>query len=144
MATTEQIELMLHKLEQTHPASFFKRTDEVQAGIGAVLKLLAESPQPVTAGRISDALNISTARVAVLIRKMVGKGLVTKEHDILDARITIVKLTDFGEQTILKMKEEIYGIMGKVIDEVGIERLTEFLEIAGEIRKVTDPPEFRF
>lgn len=144
MATTEQIELMMRKLDKAHPAAFFKRADEVQAGIGAVLKLLAESSQPVTAGRISDALNISTARVAVLIRKMVGKGLVTKEQGLLDARITIVRLTDLGEKTIREMKEEMYGVMGRVIDAVGIERLTEFLEIAEEIRKVTEPPEFKF
>lgn len=144
MATTEQIELMFQKLDKTQPATFFKYADEVQVGIGAVLKLLIESSQPLTAGEISENLNISTARVAVLLKKMVGKGLVTKEHGLLDARITIVKLTDLGEETIKKMKEEMYHVMGQVIDVVGLDRLLDFFEIADEIRNVTDSPEFRF
>ena len=75
MATTEQIEMMLRKVNKARPSEFFKHSDETQAGIGAVLRLL-DSSQSATAGQIGDALNISTARVAVLIRKMVEKGLV--------------------------------------------------------------------
>lgn len=143
MATTEQIEFMLQKLDKAHPSAFFKRADGVQAGIGAVLRLLGESSRSVTAGEISEALNISTARVAVLIRKMVSKGLVTKEQGLIDGRITIVKLTELGEKTLQEMREEMYHLVGKIIDTVGIERLSEFLEIAEEIKNVTEPQTFR-
>ena len=70
MATTAQIERMLAELEGIHPVAFFRRMDETQAGIGAVLRLLHTSEEEITAGKISEVLNISTARVAVLIRKM--------------------------------------------------------------------------
>ncbi len=143
MATTEQIEMMLRKVNKARPSEFFKHSDETQAGIGAVLRLL-DSSQSATAGQIGDALNISTARVAVLIRKMVEKGLVTKEHGLLDARLTIVRLTELGKKTIQELKEEMYQTMGNVIDAVGMERLSEFLEIAEEIRKATKPPELKF
>lgn len=144
MATTEEIELILHKLDQAHPKTLFKRADEIQAGIGAVLRLLSASSSPVTAGQISDALNISTARAAVLIRKMVEKGLVTKERGLLDARVTLVKLTDLGEKTIRERKDEMYHMIGKVIDQVGIERLSDFIEIAEEIKNITESRELRF
>ena len=48
MATIAQIERMLAELERIHPVAFFRRMDETQAGIGAVL-----------------------------IRKMAAKGLIT-------------------------------------------------------------------
>lgn len=142
MATEAQIERMLKRLERVHPVDCFKRIDEVQAGIGAVLRLLYESNEAVTAGRISEVLGVSTARVAVLIRKMVSKGLIIKEHGVMDARITIVRLTEFGTQTFEKMKEDLYRQMGIVIDTIGEERLIEFITIAEEIQGTITPPKF--
>lgn len=144
MATKAEIELMLEKIERVHPVKVFKRVDETQAGIGAVLRLLDQSCETVTAGKISDELKVSTARVAVLLKKMETKGLIIKERSHLDARITVVKLTKLGTQTITSMREEMYQQMGRVIDEVGKERLLEFIEIAGEIKNVMTPPKFNF
>ena len=144
MATTAQIERMLAELEGIHPVAFFRRMDETQAGIGAVLRLLHTSEEEITAGKISEVLNISTARVAVLIRKMAAKGLITKARSSADARVTMVGLTELGVRTVEEMRREMYRQMGLVIDAVGEERLREFLEIAAEIRAAVNPPQFCF
>lgn len=144
MATKAEIEMMLEKVERVHPVHVFKRVDETQAGIGAVLRLLEKSSEIVTAGKISEELNISTARVAVLLKKMEAKGLIKKERSADDARITVVKLTSLGTRTVTKMRDDIYQQMGRVIDEVGKERLLEFIEIAGEIKNVMTPPKINF
>lgn len=144
MATRMQIERMLEKLEHAHPDDFFKHVDETQAGIGAVLRLLYISNDTVTAGKISDELMVSTARVAVLLKKMVSKGLITKEHSPIDARITLVKLTEYGAKTIEEMRDGVYQQMGIVIDTVGEERLLEFITIAEEIKNAITPPKFNF
>ena len=134
MATGEQIERMLRRLEKVNPMAVFKSVDETQAGIGAVLHLLNEASETVTAGKISETLNVSTARVAVLLKKMAAKGLITKEHSATDGRITVVRLTEKGVQTIMKIQDEIYHQVGHVIDVVGEEKLIEFIQIAGEIQ----------
>lgn len=144
MATRAQIEMVVERMKQAHPAHFFKCVDEMQVGIGAALQLLYESEEEVTAGRISDELKVSTARVAVLIRKMVSKGLVTKEQSARDARVTIVRLTDFGTRTVEEVWEEICRKIGTVIDTVGEERLLTFISIAEEIKNSVSPPEFHF
>ena len=144
MATIAQIERMLAELERIHPVAFFRRMDETQAGIGAVLRLLYTSEEEITAGKISEVLNISTARVAVLIRKMAAKGLITKARSSADARVTMVGLTELGVKTVEEMRREMYRQMGLVIDAVGEERLREFLEIAAEIRAAVNPPQFCF
>lgn len=144
MATTAQIERMLAELEGIHPVAFFRRMDETQAGIGAVLRLLHTSEEEITAGKISEVLNISTARVAVLIRKMAAKGLITKARSSADARVTMVGLTELGVRTVEEMRREMYRQMGLVIDAVGEERLREFLKIATEIRAAVNPPQFCF
>ena len=89
---------------------------------------------------ISDRLDISTARVAVLLKKMVAKGLITKEKDPIDARVTIVKLTEYGRETIEHMWADVKAQMGKVIDEIGEDRLLEYIEINKEIRRIVTPP----
>ena len=142
METIAQIERMLAELERIHPVAFFRRMDETQAGIGAVLRLLHTSEEEITAGKISEVLNISTARVAVLIRKMAAKGLITKARSSVDARVTMVGLTELGVRTVEGMRREMYQQMGLVIDAVGEERLREFLKIAAEIRAAVNPPQF--
>ena len=133
MATKEQVEAMLEKMKATRPYHFFQRLDETQAGTGAVLFLLYDANGTVSAGQISDSLKISTARVAALLKKMETKGLITREHGILDARVTIVKLTDLGSQMIQNMQAAMYQQMERILDKIGEERLLEFFEIAREI-----------
>ena len=140
MATDKQISNILRQMVSAHPAEFFKHMDDTRAGIGAVLRLLYTVDTPVTAGMISEQLGVSTARVAVLLKKMDAKGLITKEKDPIDARVTIVKLTDFGRETIERMWEEVKSQVGKVIDEIGEDRLLEYIEISKEIGRIVSPP----
>jgi len=144
MATDKQISNMLKQMMAAHPVEFYKHMDDTRAGIGAVLRLLYMTDAPITAGTISDRLDISTARVAVLLKKMDVKGFITKEKDPIDARVTIVNLTDFGRKTIESMWEEVKSQMGKVIDEIGEERLLEYIEISKEIRRIVSPPTDHF
>lgn len=144
MATDEQISNMLKQMMAAHPAKFYKHMDETSAGIGAVLRLLYIADTPMMAGMISDRLGISTARVAVLLRKLEAKGLITREKDLVDARVTIVKLTDIGRKTIQRMWEDVRVQMGKVIDEIGEERLLEYIEISKEIGRIVSPPIVHF
>ncbi|MDO5425145.1 MAG: MarR family winged helix-turn-helix transcriptional regulator [Eubacteriales bacterium] len=144
MATKMQVEAVIEKLEQADPYDFFRYFDETRAGIRAVLQFLYQSNNTVTAGMISDALGISTARVAVLLKKMVSKGLVSKERSPIDARITIVKLTEFGKETIEDIQNKMYQHMAMVIDTIGEERLMEFISIAKDLQNVGQIPDFNF
>lgn len=144
MATREQIEMVLDKMEKANPVEFFKKVDETQAGVAAVLRLLYESSGVVTAGKISELLNVSTARVAVLLKKMVNKGLITKEQDAADGRVTIVKLTELGNTIVCEMREDMYAQVGHIIDVVGEERVMEFISIAEEIRVAAKKPTLKF
>ncbi|MBO5197722.1 MAG: MarR family transcriptional regulator [Lachnospiraceae bacterium] len=134
MATKEEIELILNGLEDTHPANFFQAMSETHMGIGAVLRYLSESDTTVTAGKISEKLRVSTARVAVLLKKMEAKGLIVKAADDSDSRVTIVRLSEQGEVLVRKMREELYQKAGAVIDAIGMERMLEFVAISRKIR----------
>lgn len=136
MATTQQIEAMLKKFENATPKDFFKCVDGAQLGMTAVLRLLNESDASLTAGAISDALEVSTARVAVLLRKMVDKGLVTKESSRTDARVTLVELTPQGKAIAQAHKQYAYEKIGRVIDEIGEEQLDAYIEVSAKIQEI--------
>lgn len=143
MATREQIEQISTLLQRTLPPPLFRRVNETQAGIGAVLRLLESAGEPVTPGRIAEFMDVSTARVAVLLKKMEAKGLIEKQRHAGDARVTIVRLSPLGLETVLSMKEDMYAKVGAVIDQVGMERLLEFVAIAEEVRRALPEPEFK-
>ena len=141
MATREQVELLKKHLWKASPMEFFKNMDQSQVGMEAILHLLYESSKTITAGMLSDTMEVSTARVAVLLRKMSEKGLITKEVHALDGRVTVVRLTERGE-AIAKMKhEEVYRQIGAAIDKVGMERMLECIRILEEIKSVVKDPE---
>lgn len=134
MATSEQIRMTVEALQATHPRELFRAVDMQQAGIGAVLHLVYESKDPVTAGNIADFMGVSTARVAVLLKKMAQQELIVKETAEYDGRVTVVRLTDKGHQRVEKMRAHLHASIGSVIDKIGMERLNDFIAISREIR----------
>ena len=142
MASQEQIKHMIAAFDSIHPANVFKRFNETNAGIGAVLRFLHENDAPVTAGQISSALNISTARVAALLKKMTNRELIIKETGVQDARTTLVSLSPKGAKSASCMQEDLYRQVGNLIDRIGSERLCEYIAIAKEIHSVLEEPQF--
>lgn len=140
MATIEQIEFLRKQLWDQSPAEFLKNFDQKQAGMHAILHLLFETSETVTAGMISDEMNVSTARVAVLLRKMVEKGLIRKETHALDARVTIVKLTEFGQDIAQNERDDVIRRLGAAIDKIGMDRMLEFVSISKELKAIMGDP----
>lgn len=143
MASQEHIEMVIKRLQKSTPVEFFKPINYTQAGMGAILHILHCSKKTITAGKISEAMNISAARVAVLLKKMASKGLITKETDPMDARVTIIKITELGKSLAEKREAEMFSQVGNVIDRIGIDRIMEFLEISEEIKSIVKYPNFK-
>lgn len=135
MATKEQIEYIAQELPKAHPAEFFKVFNDSNAGIGFALKLLYSAEgNCLSAGAISDAMGVSTARVAVLLKKMESKGLITKESDRTDARVTIVRLSEEGKRAAEETRERMLAHISNVIDRLGMEKLKLFIELSVEVK----------
>ncbi len=142
MASNAEIERLLKHLQDAYPADFFQTMNETQAGIGAVLHLLFEAKSTMTAGQISERMGISTARVAVLLKKMDTKNLIIKEKDGSDARITVVRLSESGTKLAAELHDNIHQRIGQVIDKVGMERMLEFVAISREIKDMAAESHF--
>lgn len=138
MATQEQVNKIFSELIQSQPIELMQLLNGAKAGIGFVLNMLNSADHPVTAGEISNAMNVSTARVAVLLRKMVNKKYITKEADKSDGRITIVKLTELGKQTAAAMQREMHEHLSVIIDSLGMDKINQFIALSNEIKTVAE------
>lgn len=141
MATKEQIELILSYMDKHDPVEMYKKMLESNGGINAVMRFLYESQKPVTAGQISKEIRVSTARVAVLLKKMEAKGLIEKTVHEKDARVIIVKLSEHGIQTAETFRQDMYDKVNKVIDTIGMERMLEFSKTMDEVHQILKAPD---
>ena len=135
MATNEQIDYIISELPKAHPANFFKIFNDSNTGIGFAVKLLySAEDNRLSAGAISEVMGVSTARVAVLLKKMESKGLITRESDRSDARVTIVCLSQEGKAVAKRMQDNMLQHISYVIDKVGMEKLKQFIELSVEVK----------
>lgn len=140
MATQEEIVLLLEQLRKAPPSGGFKNIDRSTVGLHAVLRYLYETQETVTAGKISEKMGISTARVAVLLKKMAAKGLIEKEKDASDGRLVVVQISESGKAYAKKIKDNIYVQLSVMIDKIGMERMLEFAQISKEIHELMERP----
>lgn len=135
MATKEQIDYIISELPKAHPANFFKIFNDANTGIGFAIKLLYSAEENrLSAGAISEAMGVSTARVAVLLKKMESKGLISRESDRADARVTVVCLSEAGKNLAEQMQENMLKHISYVIDRVGMEKLKQFMDLSVEVK----------
>ena len=119
MVTEQEIWDILTDFNSIKPVDFLQQLDVASMGIGNVLGFLASSKREVTAGEISEYMGVSTARVAVLLKKMSEKGLIEKHADPKDARRVMVSITDEGMHLLIDKRKEILLYAGAIIDRFG-------------------------
>lgn len=135
MITQERLEGIAKELPKVQPTNFLKMVNDSNAGIGFTLKLLLSAEDNrLSAGELSKSMGVSTARVAVLLKKMESRGLITKKIDQLDARITLVALSEKGKSLAIEMKENMLKHLASVIDKVGEEKFLQFIALSHEIK----------
>ena len=140
IATQEEVLLVIRQMEASRPMDLFRKLNKAENGAGAVLRVLHRAGEPVTAGAISQAMGVSTARVAVLLKKLEGRGLIRRAPGAKDARKTMVRLTGAGDEKVAHMYSDYCAEIARLIDCVGMDRLGEFAAIAGEINAVMVGP----
>ena len=138
MSAREDAQEILHKLRECRPKSFFSKIDESQKGVSCVLVYLQEADHEVIAGDLAKELNVSTARIAALLRKMEKNGLIVRSRSSEDARQTVVEITQTGNAYVDKMKEQMLMKMELLLEKVGKEDLEEFIRISCKIKEAFD------
>lgn len=136
MITREEAFAILNRIRKNKPDDLFHKVDDIDAGMRFVLIYLSEHPEDVYSTTIANIMNVSRARVAVLIKKLESKGLIKKYGYKEDKRISVLKITDNGNTYINELKDDMISTIIRVIDTVGIDEINQFIDIGCKIKKV--------
>ena len=91
---------------------FANRVEEKTDNALETLKLLAKETN-VTPGRISEYLDIKPSSVTQIIKKLEKAGTVLREKSPKDSRVTVVKITDKGRESL-----KTHGSSGNTLKDV--------------------------
>lgn len=91
---------------------FANRVEEKTDNALETLKLLAKETN-VTPGRISEYLDIKPSSVTQIIKKLEKAGTVLREKAPKDSRVTVVKITDKGRESL-----KTHGSIGNTLKDV--------------------------
>jgi DNA-binding MarR family transcriptional regulator len=107
----------------------FHRIGELSRGeIGTLLYLDFEKNNAL-AGEISARLDLTSGRLASVLKSLVKKGYIMRRKSENDGRQTIVSITDKGHEYVLKDKEIVFGSMKRMFMFLGEHDANEFVRI---------------
>ena len=138
MSNREEAQELLSELISCMPKSFYNDLDATKKGAGFILGYLLQSDDEVIAGDFSKMLNVSTARIAALLKKMEHGGLITRRNSSKDARRTVVELTPAGIAFAEEMKEQALMKVERLLNRISKEELKTFIQLSLKIREVID------
>ena len=141
MVSEAEVWRILSEFNSIKPVEFLQQIDVNSMGIGKVLGFISCANREVSAGEISEYMEVSTARVAVLLKKMSDKGLIVKHSDPNDARRVLVSITDEGRTLLKEKREEILLYAGAIIDRFGKEKIEDFIQACREIKSIVEDVE---
>lgn len=138
MVSREETLAIMQRIHESHPRKFFKPLDDTTAGVNCVMRMLYREKQPLSAGQISERMGVSSARVAVLLRKMDSKGLILREESPKDARKSMISLTYEGKKKAEEMNEERISVFQGIINRLGREKTEQFIQLSADLKKAVE------
>ena len=85
---------------------------------------------------LAISLNVSTARIAVIINDLEEELLVERITDLKDKRQTYITLTDKGVEFMNKKFSELNDTINEIINKVGEESLKIYMSVTNQIREI--------
>lgn len=138
MSISKDAREYLEKLYSCMPKLFYSEIEATQRGFGFVLSYLEQADEVVYASDLSKKLNVSTARIAALLKRMEQNGLITRCTSPEDARRTIVGITPAGIASVDEMREQALHRIELLLARVSKEDLETYIRISRQIKEVMD------
>lgn len=136
MAKEEDVLAAIKLFEDSRPERSFDSIAKVKMGIWAALIFVSEANHQVTSKEISDYMDVSSARMTVLLKKMEAEGLIEKETSTKDGRNISVQLTSFGREKAEIFQNKRYTCLEQVVELYTLEELAELFQKLETIRDI--------
>lgn len=114
-------------------APFQKEARDFSVGEMGVLACLNFRSNGVSAGELSEYLDVSTGRVAAALNTLEKKNMIRRSRGNTDKRKVIVHITDIGRAAVLKKQQQGILCISKMLQNLGEDDAREFARIMQKI-----------
>ena len=104
-------------------------------GENVALILISNQPKSITAGKLADLMNVSTARVACILNSLESKKLIRRLADKFDKRKIFVALTKLGRESIEKQHDAVVSYFAEFFKSIGQEDTQKYLELTNKLHE---------
>lgn len=136
MDVENMAEMLFQQIKEGTSTPISEMLDEFNCGEIGVLSTLAFDQNPVTAGELSEKLNVTTARIARILNSLESKQYIRRKNDRTDRRKIFVTITKKGKELADSTKKEIMDKIVQVIQEVGYDEIQTYISIVLKIKSV--------
>lgn len=136
MDYAEMASELIRKWGEMHRTPRHRKMDEFVQGEKFVLNYLTDRKSPALPSELSDAMNLTTARVAAVLGSLERKGLITRRPDDGDRRRVQVELTREGTAQVLSDRAWMHSMLEDLLRELGERDAREFLRIMGRLIEI--------
>ena len=113
---------------------------EVGAGISVteagLLRSIEERPTRITA--LAESEGLAQPTTTLLVKRLEGAGLVTRERRPDDRRVVVVRLTERGATTLADFRARAYGALRGHLDELPDAQLDELAAATDALQELID------
>lgn len=91
----------------------------------------------VSPGELSEILDVTTARIAALLKSLEIKGLLYRDTDLSDKRRIAAYLTEKGRQSFSDANDGFIDYMERIFELLGNNDSSEYVRISKRISEIT-------
>src|SRR5215212_5261866 len=104
------------------------------------LQVLAAGPQPVTMGRLAEALALETQSTTGLVDRMERQGWVARHRDLTDRRAIRLALTDLGHSVLLDAVATAQPVFDRLVGVLSPAELATLARLLGRAYETAAAP----
>lgn len=142
IGNAELTEELVRLLDEYPREARDNRFSSTLRGEMAVMRLLHNSRQKMTAGELSSRLGMTTSRVAAVLGSLEKKGLLERENDEVDRRRVLVSLTQAGDALCEKRRQHFMKKISMLLSMLG-DDAPKFVRLLGRVFEITSTDAFK-
>ncbi|MBP2100401.1 MarR family winged helix-turn-helix transcriptional regulator [Enterococcus rivorum] len=132
MSFAEDAEHELSRLIVQNRNSAFSKLEKSNQGESIVIKFINRFGGACNPKELAEALNLSSARIAVVLNSLEKKDLIVRKMDSDDRRRIKVTLTEKGQKAAELQKKEMRDKIIAVFKQMGEEDTKKFIELTAK------------
>lgn len=111
----------------------YTKMNDANRGESLLLSCLSGHDGEATPIALSEALHVSTARIAALLNKMERKNLVERQRHPENNRNVIVRLLPAGEKLHKELEKSFNQNVVSFFEKLGVEKAALYVELQSEL-----------